>query len=108
MFVFVYDFEDKLEIYNKKVDLLPFLDSFSLPQLNDRANFCENDIFYKRKGVTIRVKTQLKKGLCTTDIEFVVEGEMNFKGTHVKDYVNTENYGDVRSIDTEQKFFFFP
>lgn len=84
------------------------MDSFNLPQLNDRANLCENNINYTRKGISIKVVAQVnERGECETSFDWSVKDQFNFKGTHVKDFNKSENYSDVRAIDKEKKYFYF-
>lgn len=107
--MFLYDFEEKDFIYDRKIELHPLVDSFSLPQLNDRANLCENKVVYSRKGISLKMLAQLDEssGECTIDFDWSLENEFNFRGIFVKNVKSTENYSDVRALDKEKKYFFF-
>ena len=108
IYLFVYDYEEKQFIFSHQQDLLPFLDSFDLPQLNDRANLCENNMTYTRKGISIKVVAKVNSaGECETSFDWSVEGQFNFKGKHLKDFQKSQNYSDVRAIDKEKKYFYF-
>lgn len=109
VYLFIYDYEEKALLYKFRMELHPILDSFSLPQLSDRANLCENNIDYSRKGVTVKVVARLDEasGLCVTSFDLSKENEFNFRGAFEKDFRNTENYSDVRALDKDKKHFFF-
>lgn len=109
VYLFIYDYEEKEFIYDKKIELHPLVDSFSLPQLHDRANLCENDFFYSRKGISIKMKANLEEssGICQISFDWSMENEFNFRGVFVKNTKTTENYSDLRALDKEKKYFFF-
>lgn len=112
----LYDYEEKQVIYEKKIELFPFLDSFNLPQMNDRSNLCENDLNYQRKGASIKIKSKLRKDpttdsesddLCVTTIDFSIEGELNFSAWQTKNMKRDENFSDLRAIASDKNYFFF-
>lgn len=109
MYLFIYDYQEKQVLYKHQQDLLPLIDSFDLPQLNDKANLCENVMVYNRKGISIKVvaKVDEESGNCVTTFDWSVKDEFNFRGTHIKHFKNDENYSDVRALDKEKKFFYF-
>ena len=110
LLVMIYDYAEKQVLYEKKVELLPFLDSFSLPQMNDRSNLCENEINYQRKGFFLKIKSRFtgeNNDICVTELDVSVEGELNFRGWQSKNFKTDENYSDLRSITKDEKFFFF-
>jgi hypothetical protein len=108
VFFLVYDFEEKQLVYQKKVDLLPFIDSFSLPQMNDTANLCELDVDYERKGIKVRVKSALDKDSnCRTEFQFTIENEMNFKGVHTKNTKSSQSMTELKPHDEDQKYFMY-
>lgn len=110
LLLMIYDYSEKQVLYEKKVELLPFLDSFSLPQMNDRSNLCENDITYQRKGFSIKIKSRFtgaKNDICVTELDVSVEGELNFRGWQSSNFKTDENFSDLRAITKDEKFFFF-
>lgn len=109
VYLFIYDYEEKQFLFNHKLDLNPILDSFDLPQLNDRANLCENNMVYSRKGVSIKVlaKVDESSGNCITTFDWSVKDQFNFRGTHVKNFKKSQNYTDLRALDKEKKYFYF-
>ena len=109
MYLFIYDFDEKEFIFEHHQDLLPLLDSFDLPQLSERANLCENNMIYNRKGISIKVIARVNKetGICETNIDWSIQDQFNFKGVHSKRFQVDENYSDIRVMDKDQKYFFF-
>ena len=109
VYLFVYDYEEKQVIFNHKIELMPLLDSFDLPQLNDQSNLCVNNLSYSRKGVKVEMLAKINEenGNCETSFAWSVDGQFNFKGLHVKHFADDQNYSDVRALDADKKFFYF-